>query len=890
MPPVAGYTPDAMGFYVPPGGAKLLDIQTGQPVDPGKNFVTPPAAPDYLGVGASGPTDQIQLAVTSGYDKPSSATDPNAIQKAAAAIQKKQAETDASSTGTGTKRTATPAPAAAPAATTPPAPAPAPPAPGPASPSPDLHPAPNPANHIAPPAPSGDLQAFGQQVAAKYGVPWDIFYWQIAGESNWDPNTRDSTKGAVGIAQFEPDTAKAQGVTNPRDPRQALEGAAKYMAKLYQMSGGSWIKALNAYNMGEGRMNEPPAGETLAVTAYATAYHNAGYTLADAKNQERLTGIQRDYETKAANARKAAVEAREALNAGEKDFPEMMRRVRAAQDKADQAQDAAMKAIAEQPKQPVIDGVKHMNSIAVLVGLLGGLMTKAPMLASTNAAAAAIEAYNAGDLRAYNIAHDAWKDQTSLLFKIADMNRSRVMDIMNEEKLPIEERRAKVDALLRIQGQQELADQARIDGDKSILDWDYKQRELDYRFKQLEQQQRTTKTVYDKVNNRYGEINPITNKTTWYDSGVVPASAVTGRYAELTPMQQGELQRRVDDFVSKHQTDNDGQGPTQTEIEEYKYGESLKIKKDAALAGARPTSGSQAAADENAYTDTYVEQKVAALGHPPSKAEIAQFRLEGRAEAKNTLRGVGVINDEAANLIAQQMILGDTRALTSLPRSGPSRTKVENRFAELLRDQGDDAARAVVMKRLRMLEAESAARVAGRVTMQTEIFAKEATDAGAEVVRTSKLVPRTDQPMFNRALEAFYRQEGDPNIIAFGAALSAFINAYGKMSNPTGTGVHDADKERIQQAIDQSLSQGQIEAGVNQVVTEGVIISNAARSAQEKVLQGLAPTGITPSTAAPPPPSSDTPPAGAPSGSRKAPDGHWYAPDPARPGKFLRVD
>lgn len=38
------------------------------------------------------------------------------------------------------------------------------------------------------------------------------------------------------------------------------------------------------------------------------------------------------------------------------------------------------------------------------------------------------------------------------------------------------------------------------------------------------------------------------------------------------------------------------------------------------------------------------------------------------------------------------------------------------------------------------------------------------------------------------------------------------------------------------------------------------------------------------------PPKEEARPAGVPSNANKAPDGHWYAPDPARPGKYLKYD
>jgi hypothetical protein len=213
-------------------------------------------------------------------------------------------------------------------------------------------------------------------------------------------------------------------------------------------------------------------------------------------------------------------------------------------------------------------------------------------------------------------------------------------------------------------------------------------------------------------------------------------------------------------------------------------------------------------------------------------------------------------------MLAQQVEMGDTAVITSLPRGGPGRIQVENQVAEDMRGlEGgiDGGAAKIVMNRLRMAEARSAATTAGRITMVTELYATEAIGAGKQVVETSKLFERTNLPSVNAALQAFERGTGDPNVIRFGVALNALVNAYGKMSNPTGTGIHDADKERIVKILDTNLAQGQIEAGVDQVVTEGRVISNAAHEAQVKVLAGLAPTvGGTPQAQ----PSATTQPAG----------------------------
>ena len=64
--------------------------------------------------------------------------------------------------------------------------------------------------------------------------------------------SRRSTKGAIGIAQFMPDTAEELGV-DPLDPKQAIPGAAKYLASLKEQTG-SWEGAVAAYNWGPGNL------------------------------------------------------------------------------------------------------------------------------------------------------------------------------------------------------------------------------------------------------------------------------------------------------------------------------------------------------------------------------------------------------------------------------------------------------------------------------------------------------------------------------------------------------------------------------------------------------------------------------------------------------------
>ena len=86
-----------------------------------------------------------------------------------------------------------------------------------------------------------------KDAARKHGVPEDLFLRLVRQESGWNPQAV-SHKGAIGLAQLMPGTARDLRV-DPHDPRQNLEGGARYLIEQYRRFG-SWRLALAAYNAG----------------------------------------------------------------------------------------------------------------------------------------------------------------------------------------------------------------------------------------------------------------------------------------------------------------------------------------------------------------------------------------------------------------------------------------------------------------------------------------------------------------------------------------------------------------------------------------------------------------------------------------------------------------
>lgn len=87
--------------------------------------------------------------------------------------------------------------------------------------------------------------------------------WQ---ESGFDPRSV-SDKGALGVMQLMPETARVLGVSDPFDPRQNIDGGARYLRDLLRQFRGNIRLSLAAYNAGPSAVARygnriPPFSET----------------------------------------------------------------------------------------------------------------------------------------------------------------------------------------------------------------------------------------------------------------------------------------------------------------------------------------------------------------------------------------------------------------------------------------------------------------------------------------------------------------------------------------------------------------------------------------------------------------------------------------------------
>lgn len=97
------------------------------------------------------------------------------------------------------------------------------------------------------------INGFIQAAAAEHGLDPLLIKAIIKAESNFDPSAV-SPKGAQGLMQLMPATAKSLQVDDPFDPFENIAGGAKHLRSLLDSYGGDVELSLAAYNAGPGHV------------------------------------------------------------------------------------------------------------------------------------------------------------------------------------------------------------------------------------------------------------------------------------------------------------------------------------------------------------------------------------------------------------------------------------------------------------------------------------------------------------------------------------------------------------------------------------------------------------------------------------------------------------
>lgn len=118
--------------------------------------------------------------------------------------------------------------------------------------------------------PTAAIAALVRAEARRHGLDEGLVFAVMRLESNFQ-HRAVSLKGAMGLMQLMPATAKRFGVRDPWDPAQNIRGGCAYLRFLLDRFDGNLRLALAAYNAGEGAVDAfggvPPYAETRRYVA-----------------------------------------------------------------------------------------------------------------------------------------------------------------------------------------------------------------------------------------------------------------------------------------------------------------------------------------------------------------------------------------------------------------------------------------------------------------------------------------------------------------------------------------------------------------------------------------------------------------------------------------------
>jgi soluble lytic murein transglycosylase-like protein len=143
---------------------------------------------------------------------------------------------------------------------------------------------------------SRDIDSAIEQAAARHNVDPNLVRAVVKVESNFNPNAV-SRKGAMGLMQLMPATARQLKVRNPFDPEQNVDAGVRHLKQLLESYGGDVKLTLAAYNAGAGAVARssgvPRYAETQNYVRRITNLYYGGSVFNSGASHDPVT-VQRD--------------------------------------------------------------------------------------------------------------------------------------------------------------------------------------------------------------------------------------------------------------------------------------------------------------------------------------------------------------------------------------------------------------------------------------------------------------------------------------------------------------------------------------------------------------------------------------------------------------------
>ena len=268
--------------------------------------------------------------------------------------------------------------------------------------------------------------------------------------------------------------------------------------------------------------------------------------------------------------------------------------------------------------------------------------------------------------------------------------------------------------------------------------------------------------------------------------------------------------------------------------------------------GMKPEQIQQMASQPFNIDQARMAVKQSATGRQMSQDELARRKLadtEKHMERMEELRLMQIkaaaqkaqgnpnaeLDKDTLTQMAQQYLAGDNSVKQGLGygvQGSKNRVNLQKAIQEEARKAGmspqDVATSIAEFQGLKAGERTLATRAA-----QASMAVNEANNMADLVTDASSKVSRTNFIPANKAIIAYQKNTGDPEVVKYGAAINSFINAYARAISPTGQPTV-SDKDHGREMLEAAQSHKQVVATIDQMKKEMAAAKEApAQSKQE---------------------------------------------------------
>ncbi len=183
---------------------------------------------------------------------------------------------------------------------------------------------------------------------------------------------------------------------------------------------------------------------------------------------------------------------------------------------------------------------------------------------------------------------------------------------------------------------------------------------------------------------------------------------------------------------------------------------------------------------------------------------------------------VAGMTSDAIELRAQQLIDGNENALKGLPRSRAGmavKIAIENRAAEIAKEKNLSPEEVNALTQ-QFKATTKGAQILGSRSGNLVGAISIVTATAPIVAELSSKIDRTQFPLINQLIIAGKQQTGDPDVVRLGIALNTVTNGYARAQGGGNNVLTDHAREEARQLLQLAYSDGQLKAGVDQLLIE----------------------------------------------------------------------